>query len=239
MGELVNMAAQFQGLPMDSLIGGPLRAAADAQTMLANSTAAFINAVGFEWKYDANKKVWEREIRNVEFEYESTEQGPDGKAFIKETKIVVPMLAIVPIPNLQIDTVDITFDMEVKSSFQEKTAENREVAFEAELSGRIGPFSVRVKVNGSASSSKETTRSSDNSAKYHVAVHATNHGMPEGLQRVLDMMAKATAPRTELAYEMGPDGKKIGSGKPIEYTSQTADTTTTKAPTPKAASSTK
>ena len=33
---LVKMAEEFGGLPMESLIGGPLQAACDAQTMLAD-----------------------------------------------------------------------------------------------------------------------------------------------------------------------------------------------------------
>lgn len=216
--ELVNMAAQFQGLPMDSLIGGPLRAAADAQTMLARSTADFINAVGFDWVAEGSgdSKKLVRKLRNVEFQYESTEQDAStGHAYIKETKIVVPMLAIVPIPNLQIDSVDVVFDMEVKSSFSETAKEERQGSFEAELSAKIGPFNIRAKVQGSASSSKESTRSSDNSAKYHVEVHATNHGMPEGLMRVLDMMAAAAAPRSEKRFEMDGEGNKIGRGKPM------------------------
>lgn len=213
--ELVNMAAQFQGLPMESLIGGPLKAAADAQVMLASSTADFINSVGFDWKKGADGKP-EPVLRNVEFSYESTEQDPStGHAFIKETKIIVPMLAIVPIPNLQIDTVDITFDMEVKSSFSETAKEEKQGSFEAELTAKIGPFSIRAKVQGSASSSKETTRTSDNSAKYHVGIHATNHGMPEGLMRVLDMMAAAAAPRSEKKFAMDAEGNKIGAGEPM------------------------
>ncbi|MCH5255250.1 MAG: DUF2589 domain-containing protein, partial [Lachnospiraceae bacterium] len=42
------IAEQFAGLNMDQLIGGPLSAAADASTQLANSTADFINRVGFD-----------------------------------------------------------------------------------------------------------------------------------------------------------------------------------------------
>jgi hypothetical protein len=216
MAELVNMASQFQGLPMDSLIGGPLTAAANTQVMLARSTAEFIDSVGFDWQKETvgGKDELVKKLRNVEFSYESTEQDPStGKAYLKETKIVVPMLAIVPIPNLQIDTVDVTFDMEVKSSFSETAKEEKQGSFEAEMTAKIGPFSIRAKVQGSASSSKESTRTSDNSARYHVAVHATNHGMPEGLMRVLDMMAAAAAPRSEMAYELtdeGDKGKKIG-----------------------------
>ncbi len=52
---------------------------------------------------------------------------------------------------------------------------------------QIGPFSMKAKVKGSISSHKENTRKSDNSAKYHVQVRATQGEMPEGLSRVLDI----------------------------------------------------
>ena len=39
---LVSMANQFSGLDMAALIGGPLTAACNAQTMLARSTLNFI-----------------------------------------------------------------------------------------------------------------------------------------------------------------------------------------------------
>ena len=37
---------QFSGLPMASLLGAPLQAAADAQCQFAKATQAFIDAVG-------------------------------------------------------------------------------------------------------------------------------------------------------------------------------------------------
>ena len=42
------IGGQFDGLDMDALIGGPLRAACDAQEQLARATAEFIKQVGME-----------------------------------------------------------------------------------------------------------------------------------------------------------------------------------------------
>jgi len=64
----------------------------------------------------------------------------------------------------------------------------------ADASVGYGCFSLKVHVEGSVSSHKENTRSSDNSAKYHVEVHAEDRGMPEGLARVLDIMQQAITP---------------------------------------------
>lgn len=172
---------QFAGLPMDQLIGAPLSAAADASIRLANSTADFINRVGF----DANGNV-----RNVAFKYEKRSMNEDGTSNLDEMKVDIPMLAIVPIPNLQVDEVNILFDMEVKQS--EKSESSLDVGATLNATANFGI--VKVSVSGSVSVHQNNTRSSDNSAKYHVDVRATNHGTPEGLARVLDMMAANVAP---------------------------------------------
>lgn len=175
------IAEQFAGLNMDHLIGAPLKAAADASTQLANSTADFINRVGFDN---------EGNVRNVTFGYQSRTVNEDGSSNLDEMKVAVPMLAIVPIPNLQVDEVNVLFDMEVKQS------EKKESGFDmgASLSGSAKLGFIQVSVTGSVSAHQSNTRSSDNSAKYHVDVRASNHGTPEGLARVLDMMAANVAP---------------------------------------------
>ena len=128
-GELIDMAAQFRGLPMSDLIGGPLRAACDAQTMLAAATAKFIEDVGFlpqkTKKDNAGKDVpdGQREVRTAQFKFTrpSQQAKADGTSpLVNETvELNVPMLAIVNVPSLFIKTVDITFDMEVKSAFRQ------------------------------------------------------------------------------------------------------------------------
>lgn len=175
------IAEQFAGLEMDKLIGGPLTAAADASTLLANSTADFINRIGF----DANGKV-----RTAAFMYQKRSINEDGTSNLDEMKIDVPMLAIVPIPNLQVDEVNILFDMEVKQSEKQESS----MDLGASVTGTLNLGIVKVSVTGNVSAHSSNTRSSDNSAKYHVDVRATNHGTPEGLARVLDMMAANVAP---------------------------------------------
>ena len=172
---------QFAGLPMDQLIGAPLTAAADASLRLANSTADFIKRVGFDSHGNVN---------NVSFKYEKRSMNEDGTSNLDEMKVDVPMLAIVPIPNLQVDEVNILFDMEVKQS--EKSESSLDVGATLNATANFGI--VKVNISGSVSVHQSNTRSSDNSAKYHVDVRATNHGIPEGLARVLDMMAANVAP---------------------------------------------
>ena len=177
----MSIGEQFKGLDMKNLIGGPLTAAAESNLMLARTTAEFINQVGF----DSDNKA-----RTVLFKFNKQEPGDDGNLINQEMAIDVPLLAIVPIPNLQIDEVNITFDMEVKQCEKSESSMSGSGSFSA----KVGWGPVSVSVSGSVSAHSSNTRSTDKSAKYHVDVRATNHGTPEGLARVLDMMAASVSP---------------------------------------------
>ncbi len=204
----INMGDQFRGLPMGDLIGGPLMAACDAQVRLANATAQFIQVVGFVPKSGAQPQPdgsiapGDLQVRTVDFQFERPQDGATAVNGIMPTETVsltVPLLAIVKVPALAIDTVDITFDMEVKNSESEKSSEDKEGKFSADASVNYGIFSLKVHVEGSVATHKENTRSTDQSAKYHVEVHAADKGMPEGLARVLDIMNTAIAPKSIVA----------------------------------------
>lgn len=205
MAELVKMSDQFQGLPMDSLIGGPLTAACDSQVKLARATADFIKMIGFLPPSDADFKKDPNAIgktRTAEFTFkrpvELPSNDPNSNTPIigeEEVELQVPLLSIVNVPNLSITTVDITFDMEVKSSFSTSAGVETEASTSASASAGWGPFSAKVTVAGKVSAHSETTRKSDNSAKYHVSVHAEDRGMPEGMARVMDILQTSIAPR--------------------------------------------
>lgn len=190
MTGLVNMSQQFQGLPMGDLIGAPLGAACDAQVKLAQSTADFIRTVGF-----VEKEGGGSETRTADFNFKRPVINPDGTAGEEEVSMAVPLLAIVKVPNLGVSTVDITFDMEVKSSFAEKTSKDSSMEYEVNTGLKIGPFSMSAKVSGSVTSHSENTRTSDNSARYTVNLKAEDKGMPEGLARVMDILQTACEPR--------------------------------------------
>jgi hypothetical protein len=201
--ELVNISSQFKGLPMSDLIGGPLTAACDSQIKLAQATASFIRSVGFLPPTDpANTDPnavggtrtalfrFKRPVDNLDPATKDTQPFSE-----EEVELEVPLLAIVKVPNLSIYTVDINFEMEVKSSFSAKESQDYSAGMQAEMKVGWGIFSAKVNIQGSVASHKENTRTSDNSAKYTVAVHAEDKGMPEGLARVLDILQTAAAPR--------------------------------------------
>lgn len=193
--ELVNISSQFKGLPMGDLIGSPLTAACEAQVKLAQATADFIKVIGF-LPPAANDPTGVGATRTASFKFKRPVDDPNGAGIAEEeVELEVPLLAIVKVPNLSITKVDITFNMEVKSSFSQTAKDSKSGSFDASMSIGWGIFKATAKVSGAVSSSNESTRKSDNSAKYDVSVHAEDGGAPEGLMRVLDILQTACAPR--------------------------------------------
>ena len=159
--------------------------------MLAASTADFIENVGLE----PADKDGRRKVRTTSFSFTRAATSQDGKAVgTEEVSMEVPFLSIVKIPTLMVDSIDVIFDMEVKSSSSSENTSDKKGELDAKAGLKIGPFSMNVQIKGSIACHEKNTRSSDNSAKYHVEVHAKDSGMPEGLARMLDILATASTP---------------------------------------------
>ena len=163
---------KFKGLDMQSLVAGPLSAAYEAELKLAASTAKFIQDVGLEGVPDENGKSDGTESVNME----------------------VPLLSIVKIPTLAIEDIDIKFDMEVKSVESSESSKDKDGERDANEKIGFAPFNGKVKIKGSIGCHEKNTRCTDNSAKYHVSIHAKDFGTPEGLSRMLDVLATASTP---------------------------------------------
>ena len=189
----MSVAGQFSALPMESLIGGPLQAAATAQGTLANITSDFINNVGLQDDGQGNLSA-----RTVDFKYQkpvkTTTTAADGTVTDtwdkQEMDLQVPLLTIVKAPNLQVKEVDINFNMEVKASSASSNENSQNASVDASWKG----WGAKVKFHGSVSNKNTSQRSSDTSAKYEVKVLAKDDGAPEGLMKVLDILGEAIQP---------------------------------------------
>jgi hypothetical protein len=189
------MSDQFGGLPMDQLIGGPLKAACNAQTLLAKASADFIQEVGLDT--DATGKIMA--ARTVDFSFNKPVQAPDGTTTMEKVDLQVPLLAIINTPSLSIKEAEVRFTMEVKSSTSSKKTSDTKADLTAHAKYNAGFFSCDVTIHGSVANHSENSRKSDNSAKYDVKVIARDDGPPEGLMKVLDMLNDAIAPTQGVA----------------------------------------
>ncbi|QIY78863.1 DUF2589 domain-containing protein [Chromobacterium violaceum] len=194
---LLSMAQQFSGLPMQSLIGGPLQAAAQAQQSLAMTQTQAILETGFIRLVDRNGKLTGYKPLTAAIELASSRPGPAGQAASALT-LKLPVLTLMHIPSLAIRSVDIAFDMEVKSSCSRETAEQSASKLDAgaawDARAGWGAFGVELKgsVSYDASHSRDDKQgaSKSNDARYHVEVKAEQQPVPEGLKLLLQAFGK-------------------------------------------------
>lgn len=91
---------QFKGLDMRSLIGAPLKAAADAQKLLASDAADFIAKVSITDTSDSIVGKWNKEVSQ------------------RNSSDVLP-LEIEDVPDLSSEKVNVSFDIYVKASSED------------------------------------------------------------------------------------------------------------------------
>ncbi len=213
---LVSMAQQFTGLPMDSLIGGPLNAAAKANASMAVTQTKFILDTCFQKvdkddKDDSGKDSYTpimismtltRGVIQPQDKDDDSGETPAPKIVPVDTTFDLPLLTVIPINSLGVDNVDITFEMEVKSSFSEEKTEKQETEIKASASFEVkagwGPVSATIKGSASYDHNDSSTHSThyqkSNSAKYTVNVHAGQLPVPKGVNTIIEAYTNAIQP---------------------------------------------
>ena len=95
----------------------------------------------------------------------------------------VPLLSIINIPSLCVDSIDVEFNMEV--STQSSTKSSTDSSAQVNASAGFGCW--KASFEGKVSHHSESNRSSDTSAKYTISVKGKQE-KPEGLMKVMDML---------------------------------------------------
>lgn len=178
---------EVQAVPLNALIGDPLKACMDAQTVLAQTFKESSPETG---KY-TDSKSQERQEPAVHFDFMK-----DGR----KVQVSAPLLSVVPIPPLNIGACGITFDMEIdKTSSVSKNGQDGFMT-EGKADGHcIGGINIDTKITGRihAVEPHERKRMEKKDSKYSteytmdVAVKAGGDCMPAGLEKVLDLLSKS------------------------------------------------
>lgn len=170
------VASALQTIPFEELIGGPLKACVKAQEMAAETTWRYIQEVGFSAPLDDKSNP---EAVTVKFVFQQ-----DG---VKK-QITIPLLAVVPIPYLTINTIDLSFKADLSATS------------EGELRAKF-------------SSAKDSEASQ--SSKYHIQnlidinIRASADSMPGGMAKILDIFSNSCI-HTELIDD-GPSAEEIAA----------------------------
>lgn len=185
-----DISAQFTGLPIEDLIVSPIVGMAKGQAKLNDVTWKYINEVAFVTDKDGNTTA-----RSLDVQMQRVMTDPtDGSQSVKTLYSKVPMLPLVPLPALAITSADIAFTMEVKTSEVNKDSSDSSASFSASASGGFWGMKYSATMSGSVATHKENTRSTDNSAKYDVKVHAEQLPPTEGMLKLSDYLTQMLEP---------------------------------------------
>lgn len=173
-------------LPFGNIIGGPLKACIEAQAMAAKTSWNFIQEVGL----NTDPQTGEKKTVNVSFQFIK-----DGRM----AQLNVPLLTIVPIPYIAIQSVDIAFKANINASSSSSTVEKESSSVDAGLAGstslNLGLFKINADFHANYSSKKDSTATQDSkySVEYtmDVAVKAGQDSMPAGLAKVLELLGNS------------------------------------------------
>ena len=208
--QLVSMAQQFTGLPMDSLIGGPLNAAANANAAMAVTQTKFMLDTCFNnsGATDSDPNKLEPIMINMSITRGVITPG-DGSGDSTSIQTVtttfsLPLLTIIPLNSLGVDEVNVTFEMQVQSQYSDTTenSSSTHVAGQTSFTAKAGWGPVSVTIHGSASYDKQdssnhsTHYQASNSAKYTVLVHAGQLPLPNGVNTIIKAYTNAIQPIT-------------------------------------------
>ena len=187
---MAGIADQFAGLPIEELIVSPIIGMAKGQAKLNEVTWKYISEVAFVTDKDGNTTA-----RSLDVEMNRVVTNADtGEQEIQKLYNKVPMLPLVPLPSLAITSADIEFAMEVKTSEASKDTSASENSYEMSAGGKWWGMSFSAKVAGKVATNKENTRSTDNSAKYNVKVHAEQLPATEGMLKLSDYLTQMLEP---------------------------------------------
>ena len=172
-----NVSSKLVGESIGDLVGAPLDAVCDSQKRLAQSAFEFMQEIGF----DEDGKT-----RMVEFNFQRPIQGSPTP---QDVTVQVPFIGLIPLPNLLIDDVQIDFQMEVTATETSTEKSNTEGSSSTNC---FGGWSVNV--GGKVSSSRENTRSANQTARYQVDESNRQQRQTEGLSKLKDIMASCVEP---------------------------------------------
>lgn len=198
-----NQESLLQELDFNRILGAPLSACVNAQEEAAQATLQYLNEVVFTQAGDDDSSL---EPVTVSFYFESAGQVH---------RIVMPLLLIVPVPYLQIDRVDLTFQATVTES--RMNHDTRKLSLKAKYSAP----------GDSAEVSKETKAEYMNKRCIDINLSVTSADMPMGISKLLEIFNNQLVEVKPDEPEVLPEPTPAEKPKPTEQPTEKKPATPT------------
>ncbi|WP_341703424.1 DUF2589 domain-containing protein [Ferrovibrio sp.] len=194
---MLSQGKELAALDFAQIIGGPLEAVITAQAQAANVTTQFIQATAFE-PSSGGAATGPQKLKVVAFDYGqmmgSVAGGPSGDALV----IKVPLLTMLPIPFIRVDSM--TIDLNVSLHSTHTTKESNEATTTGSASGEY--FGTTFNCSVTDKNTYQNDMVIDDTYSLHVTVHAVQDQMPGGMQNVLNIFSSVIQQQSSLIQQV-------------------------------------
>jgi hypothetical protein len=205
----VNIGAELQSLPLGFLLGAPMKAAIEAQALAAQTTTDFhTNAL-----ITTDPTTGQPAAVMVTFTFQQTLPDPTDPTSVitQDVALSVPLLSITQVPYLRINDLTVDFEFKIrdvqsvsnslKLASSTSTTSTSTTKFETASGGGLlsflgfgktsGEFQNDFKLTFNASVTYQRTdrQQTDRSATFKMHLNAVQDPIPEGMQRVLQILS--------------------------------------------------
>jgi hypothetical protein len=179
-GNLAASPLEFQSIPLDVILGAPLQAVVKAQAASAQSTADFVKAFGSS---------------EIALSYSAggggTGGGTGGTGGTggggESVRITAPLLSIVPVPNLLIDSLTVNFKYEISQTTVAKESSSKSAKGDAKLGAMLAPW-VDASFSGGVSSDSSIDNTVHRGGSLDVTMRASQAPLPAALDKLLQIL---------------------------------------------------
>lgn len=167
--ELQFRPAEFEQLPLGAIIAKPLVAAVEAMRAAAQATADYITTVSGD----------PAKPNQVQLSYQRIAGEKPSLVTIS-----APLLAMVPVPHLRIDSLTVHFRYEISQIISDKKASEANLEGGLSLPGAL-KWIANVNFKGHVTRSVSHESTTNRRGEIEITVHASQAEIPHGLQKLL------------------------------------------------------
>ena len=192
---------ELRNLPLEQLISAPLNAVIKAQAQAAMTTAQFIEEIGFKRKEEDSLSFFDTpDNTGGENDYDVRVAKVQIDANGLVTKVDIPFITLVNVPNFEITNFDWSFNVKLKSmqSFSAKFGTSTTTNTTVNASSELNIFSL-IKIGGSMK--VESTTKTDFESRFksgreqeynlNINIKGNSAPLPKGIETLLSIAENA------------------------------------------------
>ena len=152
-----------------------------------------------QWSGTEEIKVSDGETEVAKFKIIKHERVEAKPAVYQDMTLQVPLLTIVPIPFIRVQSTDIELNVKINSIYNSEESNDTSVSSDMKASASTKAFFFKssVNINASVSNQKKSSTSEEVKKEYslNIKIHAVQDDVPVGMGRILDILEESIVPK--------------------------------------------